>query len=275
MRTAAWILRLLNGLFAFALGGILLGAAAFSGYVLWDSRELLHSTREMQTALQDYRPPAAEAISAADGGKTEDTETTDAAETPKDNAASFETLQAINPDICAWLSLPGTAIDLPVLQGRENDEYLSKDAYGNYNMAGSVFLDTRNSRQFADPYLILYGHNVEGGGLFADLLEYRDAAFFAQCGDGRLILPDGSWSLHPFACLQAEEREPLIFDPEYAAENRALLLDFAEKNAEQADSAALSALRAGGGKILARTTCTNGGDEDARTIVLARMEERP
>ena len=37
----------------------------------------------------------------------------------------------------------------------------------------------------------------------------------------------------------------------------------------------LSALRADGGKILAMTTCTNGSDEDARTVVLARMEELP
>ena len=162
-----------------------------------------------------------------------------------------------------------------MLQGRENNEYLSKDAFGNYHLAGSVFLDTRNSRQFADPYLLLYGHNVENGALFADLLKYRDAAFFAQCADGRLILPDRTWSLHPFACFQTEEREPLVFDPEYAAGNRALLLDYAGENAEQADSAVLSALRADGGKILAMTTCTNGSDEDARTVVLARMEELP
>ena len=259
LRTAAFILRLLNGLYAIALFLILLGAAAFSGYVLWDSRQVLQSTRELQTALQDYRPSAADA----------------ADETAKENASSFQALQALNPDICAWLSLPGTEIDLPVLQGRDNIKYLSTDAYGNYHMAGSVFLDTRNSRQFADPYLLLYGHNVENGALFAGLLEYRDETFFAHCADGRLILPDKTWSLHPFACFQTEEREPLVFDPEYAAENLSLLLDYAGENAEQADSAVLSALRADGGKILAMTTCTNGSDEDARTVVLARMEELP
>ena len=61
LRTAAFILRLLNGLYAIALFAILLGAAAFSGYVLWDSRQVLQSTRELQTALQDYRPSAADA----------------------------------------------------------------------------------------------------------------------------------------------------------------------------------------------------------------------
>ena len=276
LRTAAFILRLLNGLYAIALFLILLGAAAFSGYVLWDSRQVLQSTRELQTALQDYRPSAADAAeSAADGGIPEEPKRTDAPETAKENASSFQALQALNPDICAWLSLPGTEIDLPVLQGRDNIEYLSKDAYGNYHLAGSVFLDTRISRQFADPYLLLYGHNVENGVLFADLLKYRDETFFAHCADGRLILPDRTWSLHPFACFQTEEREPLVFDPEYAAENLSLLLDYAGENAEQADSAVLSALRADGGKILAMTTCTNGSDEDARTVVLARMEELP
>jgi hypothetical protein len=57
LRTAAFILRLLNGLYAIALFLILLGAAAFSGYVLWDSRQVLQSTREMQTALQERPNP--------------------------------------------------------------------------------------------------------------------------------------------------------------------------------------------------------------------------
>ena len=121
LRTAAFILRLLNGLYAIALFLILLGAAAFSGYVLWDSRQVLQSTRELQTALQDYRPSAADVVeSAADGEIPEEPKTTDTSETAKENASSFQALQALNPDICAWLSLPGTAIDLPVLQGRDH-----------------------------------------------------------------------------------------------------------------------------------------------------------
>ena len=269
MKTAACILRLLNSLYALALGTVLLGAAAFSAYVLWDSGQVVKSARNLQTTLQDYRPAAADAKTAADADRPKDQES------QKAEAKSFEALQDLNPDVCAWISLPDTRIDYPVLQGKVNGDYLSRDAFGDYHLAGSIFLDTRNSRQFADPFLLLYGHNVDGGAMFADLLKYRGEDFFAQCGDGLLILPDKTWRLHPFACLQTTEREPLIFDPEFAAENRALLLDYAGENAEQADNAALSALRSDGGKILAMTTCTNGSDEDARTVVLARMEELP
>ena len=66
--------------------------------------------------------------------------------------ASFEELLAINPDVCAWVSLDNTKVDYPVLQGANNMIYLNQDVYGDFALAGSIFLDSRNDRTFSDRY---------------------------------------------------------------------------------------------------------------------------
>jgi len=257
VKAAGVLLKVLNGLYSLVLFLTLTAAAGLSGYVLWDSSRVIQSAYAVQQTLQAYRPAAAGAGEKADA----------------EEKASFAELQALNPDICAWLTLSDTGIDYPVVQGEDNLSYLSKNALGDYDLAGSIFLDTRNSRSFDGAYQVLYGHNVDGDAMFADLLKYREAAFFEENREGVLILPGNGQKLLVFACVRTSEREPLIFDPEYAAENRSLLLDYAEEHAEQADGNALAALRTNDGKILAMTTCSNGSDEDERIAVLAWMEE--
>ena len=254
MKAAEMILKLLNKLFSFALASMLLVAASFSGYVLWDEHEVTESARAVQRSIQTCRP--------AEPGTGETA-----------SPASFEQLQALNPDICAWLSLSDTKIDYPVVQGRMNGEYLSKDVYGGYALAGSIFLDARNSRQFEDAILLVSGHNVSSGEMFADLVKFEDADFFEKNGEGLLQTPERAWKLNVFAVLHAPAKEELIFDPEFAAENRSLLLDYVEKHALQMESEILTAFQTGDGKILVMTTCVNGPDEDKRRIVLAGMED--
>ena len=37
-----------------------------------------------------------------------------------DESPSLQELQKINPDVCAWLTVDGTKIDYPVVQGETN-----------------------------------------------------------------------------------------------------------------------------------------------------------
>ena len=54
----------------------------------------------------------------------------------EDNSLSFGQLRDINPDVCGWLTLDGTAIDYPVVQGESNFTYLNTDVYGGFALAG-------------------------------------------------------------------------------------------------------------------------------------------
>lgn len=266
VKTAGIILKLLNGLYSLVLFLILLGVVGFSGYVLWDGNQIVQSAMTVQRSVQVYRP------SAEDG---------------EEKALSFQELQKLNPDVCAWLTLSNTNIDYPVVQGKKNGDYLSTDVLGNYDLAGSIFLDSRNSRLFENAVQVLYGHNLQNnrgsseqdnandkdGLMFSDLKKYENAAFFENSREGMLLSPDGAWKLHIFAFLIAPSEEDLIFDPEYAAENRSLLLNYVTDHAVRLDPETLAVLRGGSERILTMTTCTDAADSDERRVVLAWMED--
>lgn len=81
----------------------------------------------------------------------------------------FAALQKVNPDVDGWIYCPGTVIDYPVMHGASNDTYLHHSYDKSYNASGSIFVDERNQRYFADPVTILYGHHMSSGSMFATL----------------------------------------------------------------------------------------------------------
>ena len=114
-----------------------------------------------------------------EGEKQEETVTVD-----------FAPLQAINPDIVAWLRIPGV-LEYPVVRGKDNSYYLNHTVQKTYNIAGSIFLDYRNERDFSDSKNIIYGHNMKDGSMFHVLRNYQDIDFFQKHTDMEVYLPDG------------------------------------------------------------------------------------
>lgn len=254
MILAKRLLNILDGMLSFMMGVLLLVTVAWTCYALWDGYQIMHDVQETREALQALKPTTDENSSG-------------------EESFGFLPLQQMNGDVCAWLTLENTAIDYPVVQGQNNEEYLSKGADGTFHLGGSIFLDFRNSRDFDESYSLLYGHFMADSGMFGDLICYRDASFFKNNRQGLLLLPDGNRVLHVVCWMQASESEPLIFDPEYAAQNRTQLLDYAEAHAEQMDPEEIQGLRNRTEPILAMTTCTEEPSDGLRMVVLARMEE--
>lgn len=82
------------------------------------------------------------------------------------------------PNAIAWLQIPDTHIDYPIMQGKDNLEYINKDCFGKYSLAGSIFLDFKNDSSFSNDYNIIYGHHMAGGKMFGDLEKFMDNNFF-------------------------------------------------------------------------------------------------
>lgn len=166
-------------------------AGAYSAYALWDNSQVYAAADNVQAELLQFKPKAG-----------------------ADNGASFEELLGINPDVCAWVTLDNTAIDYPVVQGEDNFTYVNTDVYGDFSLAGSIFLDVNCDKNFTDPYSLLYGHHMEESKMFGDLDLYKDAEFFAENTTGELILPDRTYDLQTFACLLVPSSESAIFQPQ-------------------------------------------------------------
>ena len=89
----------------------------------------------------------------------------------KSTSASTQ-LYEINPDIIGWVRA-GELADEPVVF-RDNEFYLDHDFRGEYSGIGTVFADEKNTDWVDAPYLILYGHNIDGGIKFGKLSQYRN-----------------------------------------------------------------------------------------------------
>ena len=108
-------------------------------------------------------------------------ESTPAPELP-DNPIDFKTLQEKNSDIYAWIKVPGTKVDYPVLRSNDKPEdfYLNHDENGKYKFAGCIYSQMYNTDDFTDPNTILYGHNMNNGSMFASLHSFRKVSFFNE-----------------------------------------------------------------------------------------------
>lgn len=87
----------------------------------------------------------------------------------------FKKLESINKDIVGWIyveSIP--SINYPILKGSDNSYYLRHTSRKKRNIAGSIFMDYRNSIDFMDYNTIVYGHNMKNGTMFSKLEEIRD-----------------------------------------------------------------------------------------------------
>lgn len=119
-------------------------------------------------------------------------------------ALDFAALRAQYPDIRAWLTIPGTPIDYPVLQSSITDpeHYLRRNYAGEYRVAGSLFFQADCSLNGI--VLVVYGHNMSDGTMFGRLPMYLDSIFCSE--HPRIILqtPDGVQQYMVAAVLETD-----------------------------------------------------------------------
>jgi sortase B len=108
---------------------------------------------------------------------------------------------SLNPNAVAWLSIPDTPIDFPVVQSTDNEYYLSHDINNESSTYGVPFLDYRCSSDFSDFNSIIYGHNINGGRMFADLLNFQKKSYFESHPTGYLTTKDKYYQINFIACL--------------------------------------------------------------------------
>ena len=172
--------RLLNSVIAVSAAIMLL----FAGYSLWDSTQVLKEADAKEYEI--YRP--------------------------EEGKFSFEELQKINPEVIAWLTIPGTHVDYPVAQGTDNMKYVNTNAEGEFALSGSLFLDSMNSPDFTDANSILYGHHMDKDAMFGELYRYQDADFFDVHATGKLYY-DNTWHvLQFFAFLSVDSHDNVVYD---------------------------------------------------------------
>lgn len=86
-----------------------------------------------------------------------------------------------NEDMAAWLLIPDTNIDYPVMwTPRDENYYLYRDFEGKDNQNGCLILDTDSSLDPLTTNLIIHGHNMRSGAMFGNLTDYEDFSFYEK-----------------------------------------------------------------------------------------------
>lgn len=211
MHTAAKLARFGDRLISLIAAGLIMLLLLYGGYSLWDTA-MLYRGAFLSNDLLEFKPA----------------ETGD----PKSNP-TLEELQTINPDVCAWLTIDGTNIDYPVVIGEDNMEYVNKDIYGEFALSGAIFLDSSNARDVSDSYTLIYGHHMANGAMFGDVVEFVNTDYFNDHTSGTLYLPDATYSIELFACVQVDAYDSVIYNPAAQAGDVSELLNYMNEIAVQ------------------------------------------
>lgn len=121
----------------------------------------------------------------------------------------------ISNGMVVWLTVDGTNIDYPIMQGDNNSVYLNTDPFGAYSLSGSIFLDSRSSSDFSDAYSVIYGHHMDYGKMFGALDAFLDRSYLDSHRTGTLMIGRNAQKvcdLDIFASMQVSVREPIVFD---------------------------------------------------------------
>ena len=128
------------------------------------------SHKSIQGYQSVYSRPSA--VSSEEPGKTEE---------PGDPSVLPEFLPLLekNADTAGWLTIPNTTIDYPVFWTPEDQNYyLRRDADGNDNKLGSLFLSAGSTLQPQAQVMVMYGHNMEDNDeMFGQLLKFKKLDF--------------------------------------------------------------------------------------------------
>lgn len=112
---------------------------------------------------------------------------------------NMDKVSEVNDELVAWITCPDTVIDYPIAYGEDNIFYLTHLANGKKNANGCLFVDCNNAGDFSDPNIIIYGHNMHSGKMFAALLNYKDQEFYDSHRNMYLTYGDETYRLEIFS----------------------------------------------------------------------------
>ncbi len=93
----------------------------------------------------------------------------------------FEELETINSDIKGWIKIENTVIDYPVVQSDNPTFYLEHDYEKNKSRYGSIFIDSNCKDGVKSKNILLHGHHMKDGQMFAAILKFSDVDFCKAC----------------------------------------------------------------------------------------------
>lgn len=166
-----------------------------------------------------------------------------------------------NKNIIGWIKIDNTIIDYPILQGKNNIDYLTLNYNNEYSSSGSIFLDYRNNKNFEDDFSIIYGHNMSYNAMFSELKYYKDREYLNSHNKGKLYLKNSSYDINIilYKEVNASDEIPYNLYLYKKNKNKIILKSLMNKNKIK-------------DKLLLLSTCKKG-QKNKRVILLCELNK--
>ncbi len=216
---------------------------AFSGYMIYENAYLQH--RAFSSASIQYKPDLQE------------------------ETVSIDELMSNIPDAVGWITMDETHIDYPVVHGKDDLFYASRDIYQQPSLTGAIYLQAKNAGDFAESYNLLYGHHMDNGAMFGDLTKYLDPGFFNSHLTGTLVTSKEVFDVEVISVIETDAYEDATYgitsmDWNGYTEN---ILNNSNITVVHTNSAVTSA-----DKFLVLSTC-EGAATDGRILLICKLKE--
>lgn len=166
-------------------------------------------------------------------------------------------LKEKNPDAVGYIKIDRAGIEYPMVQGRNNDEYLYQSFDNEYSIAGSIFMDANNERDFSDENTIIYGHHMKDGSMFHNLSAWRRGEYNGERIEIEIYGENGPERYLVYSVYNVPQEEPYR-QINFSDENE--FADFVEKTWYDSETQ-FDADPTGAEKIITLSTCTPNQEE--------------
>ena len=189
----------------------------------------------------------------------------------ENNQVDFAALQEYNPDIYAWIYIPNTNVNYPIVQSSQDDYYLMKNVDGSKGYPGAIYTNNENSKTFQDFNTVIYGHNMKNKSAFGSLHNFDSKSFFDSNQDMLIYTAEGVYSYQIYSTVKYSNALILYSFPSASQLSRQSFINmslsgYAGSNVEHVRSGVNVTTE---DKLVTLSTCIS--DSNYRFLVIAKQ----
>lgn len=189
----------------------------------------------------------------------------------------FTSLWETNTDICAWIYIPGTEVNYPVLRNAaatdpHDSYYLDHTVDRMSGLPGAIYIEPCNMGDFSDRNTVLYGHHMKNGSMFASLDQFQDNLFMDGHPYVYVVTPEQNMVYEVYAAIVYDNRHIMgSYDFESDSSYQAFL-DSLVSNRNMADVFSDAVEVTTESRLITLSTCVKNQDEN-RLLVIASLTD--
>lgn len=175
---------------------------------------------------------------------------------------NFWQLQSINPDIRAWIEVPGFNIDYPVLAATEEeglDYYIRRNHKKEKDQHGALYIQTGMDYELNDMVTVIYGHHMKDGSMFGSLYKLEGYKGEMSAPVMHLYYPDKTVTAELLACYTTDAQDVYDKFNDFSSAQDRMNYIYTFKNKTALCDIMEQSIVNGKEKLITLSTCAEGG----------------